>query len=299
MIEIVVLVLLCSTNSKNAKARGKSGGAAVAYTLGLWFGAEILGAFAGAAASGGDTTPALYIMALLFAAGGGVASYFIAKSGTVVVQNQNVSYAPIGAPQNMSYQGQQAQPAYQNQQPQPTYQSQHVYQGQQQQQAAYTNQAPQTTYATQHVQTNTAYPAPQSEPVYVDVPQPTAYANQQAPAVFPAVQPQVSQTVQQQAPQTQAEPGAATVNFTAKKVMGQFLVSSVTLEVNGVPYETGFKKPISIEVPAGNVHIVCYLNYMGKSGLAQTQLNLAPNQSYQLEYKSPMVVTGSGTLALS
>lgn len=237
MIEIVVVILLCVSNSKIAKARGKSGGAAIAYTIGLWFGGEILGAVFGIAASGGEVTPPVYIAALLFAVGGGVASHFIAKSGTVVTQNQ---------------------PLY----PQPN----------PQQNSPYPLQQPQPIAA-----------APVSTQVQPLPPQPG-----QQPIQVPA-----------QPLQAQQQSATATLVFLAKKVMGQLLVSTVTIEVNGVPYQTGFNQPINILAPAGNVQIVCYLNYMGKSGTAQMYVTLAPNQSYQLEYKSPMVITASGTLNIT
>lgn len=290
MIEIIVVILLCVTNSKNAKARGKSGGAAVAYTIGLWFGAEILGAIFGMAASGGDESPAIYIAALLFAAGGGVASYFIAKSGTPIAQNQPAFNNSIAAPQNASY---------------PPVTSQNTAYPAQQDTAHYNQQAQPASTAQQG---QPLPPAAGQQPVYTaqqDQPLPPP-PGQQPVYVEQQTQPQPPQPDQQplspmQAPQTQAQVqvGTATINFTAKKVMGQFLVSSATLEVNGVPYQTKFNQPISVQAPAGNVQIECYLNYMGKSGVAQTSVALAPNQTYQLEYKSPMVVTGSGTLTFA
>ena len=235
MIEIIVVILLCSKNSKNAKDRGKSGGAAIAYTLGLWFGGEILGFIIGIAANEGELIPPVYIAALLFAAGGGVASYFIAKSGQPIAQYQPQMYPPPSTPGYAATPVQPVQPAFINQQGQPV--------------------PPESSQLTQpHTQ-------PQTQPA-----------------------------------QIQEQPGQATLIFSAKKVMGQFLVSSITIEVNGVAYQAGFGQPINILAPAGHVHIVCYLNYLGKSGVAQTQVVLTPNQSYQLQYKSPMVVTDSGTL---
>lgn len=313
MIEIIVVILLCSTNSKNAKARGKSGGAAVAYTLGMWFGGEILGAVIGIAASGGDGGPAIYIAALLFAAGGGIGSYFIAKRGTVVGQSPAQGYIPP-AQQNMGYPaqpGQQLQPGqqqpYAGQPVQQPYTGQQMQSGQQQPYAG--QQVQQQPYTGQQGQ-----PLPPSgqQPVYSNqqlqpqqVQQQAAVAQQQTQATQAQqqtqeahVQAQAAQVQQQaqptQQPQQQGE--TSTIVFSAKKVMGQFLVSSVTIEVNGVPYQADFKQPITILAPAGNVQIECYLNYMGKSGIAQQFVTLAPSQTYKLEYKSPAVVTGSGTL---
>ena len=254
MLEIIAVILLCSTNSKNAKARGKSGGAAIAYTLGLWFGGEILGFAIGIGANEGEFTPPVYIAALLFAVGGGVASYFIAKRGNLVAQQQPQMYGAPPIHQYNANPGQQPQPTFINQQGQlvPPNPSQFP-------QPAFTNQ--------------------QGQPLPPN----------QAPPQQPQMQPA----------QVQEQPGTATIVFSAKKVMGQFLVSSATIEINGIPYQADFKKPINILAPAGNVQIVCYLNYLDKSGLAQMHATLAPNQSYQVNYKSPAVVTGSGTLTIT
>lgn len=227
MLEIIAVILLCSKNSANAKARGKSGGAAIAYTLGLWFGCEILGAMFGVMMSGGDTTGPAYIVALLFAAGGGVGSYFIAKSGNVIEQAPAQFYPQQTPPFNASYPNQQFQP--QN---------------------------------------------PPVQPVNT---------NPQEP-MNPIV--------------TQTQPGTATVTFLAKKVPGQFLVSSTTVILNGTMYQAEFNQPINILAPEGNVQIDCYMNYMGKSGIAQIFVALEPNKTYQLEYKSPVVMTSSGDLTI-
>jgi 3-oxoacyl-ACP reductase-like protein len=128
----------------------------------------------------------------------------------------------------------------------------------------------------------------------VGQPMPTQAATTQPPVGQPMPAPAYAPP----AP-AQAQAGTATITFLAKKVMGQFLVSSATLEVNGVPYQASFKQPIVVQAPAGNVQLVGYLNYMGRSGVAQALVALAPGQSYQVEYKSPAVVTGSGTLTVT
>ena len=83
MLEIIAVVFLCIGNNKRAKERGRSGGGAVAYTLGLWIGLEIFGAIIGTVLFYGDFW-ATYVLALLFAVTGGVVSYFISKQGTMV-----------------------------------------------------------------------------------------------------------------------------------------------------------------------------------------------------------------------
>lgn len=106
MLEIIGLVLLCNVNSKNAAARGQSGGKYVAFTILLWVGMEFLGALIGGLAGLGAGA---YILALLFAAGGAVASYFIAKgkrgaAQANYAQGAAAGYAPYGyGAQNAQY----------------------------------------------------------------------------------------------------------------------------------------------------------------------------------------------------
>ncbi|MDR0594461.1 MAG: DUF4190 domain-containing protein [Bifidobacteriaceae bacterium] len=93
MLETLAIVLFCRANLSAARARGRSAGAAVAYTIGLWLGLEALGpliALAAAGAPTGSDRPAiflLYFCALAFALGGGTASYFIAHRGRPLPQS--------------------------------------------------------------------------------------------------------------------------------------------------------------------------------------------------------------------
>lgn len=80
MLEIIAVVFLCIGNFKRAKERSRSGGGAVAYTLGLWIGLEFFGAILGSILFFGDFW-AIYLLALFFAITGGVISYFISKLG--------------------------------------------------------------------------------------------------------------------------------------------------------------------------------------------------------------------------
>ena len=77
MLEIIALIFLGNKNVKNAKKLGKSVVGVIGYTLGLWIGLEIFGATIGGVAGLGMGS---YLLALLFAIGGGVASYYITKS---------------------------------------------------------------------------------------------------------------------------------------------------------------------------------------------------------------------------
>ncbi len=79
MLEILGIIFLSNINAKNAAARGRKPGGFRGMTIGLWFGGELLGFFIGMAATNGEIYPA-YGVALLLAATGGVASYFIAKN---------------------------------------------------------------------------------------------------------------------------------------------------------------------------------------------------------------------------
>lgn len=96
MLEIIGIAFLASINGKNAAARGQKPLKYQLLTLALWVGAEILGGLIGSAMSGGELGPT-YILALIGAAGGGVASYFIAKNakqGSYLPTNYGV---PVGA----------------------------------------------------------------------------------------------------------------------------------------------------------------------------------------------------------
>ncbi|MDR2567093.1 MAG: hypothetical protein LBC97_13760 [Bifidobacteriaceae bacterium] len=102
MIEILVVILLCTSNSKAAKAQGKNGGGAVGYTIALWVGMEFLGALIGAAASGGAMLPT-YGLALFFALiGGGISMGIARKGGGRPQAPQPYPYPPQAAP---PYQG--------------------------------------------------------------------------------------------------------------------------------------------------------------------------------------------------
>ena len=74
MLEILLVWLLCKGNATKAKARGRSGGWAVGYTIILWLGMEFLGAVIGTVCYLGYVT---YVIALLFAGIGGLISWLI------------------------------------------------------------------------------------------------------------------------------------------------------------------------------------------------------------------------------
>lgn len=78
MIEIIAIILLCIRNRKRAIARGKSGGAAIAYTIALWVGFEIFGIFAAALIFGDSLL--VYVFGVVFATIGGIISWKISKS---------------------------------------------------------------------------------------------------------------------------------------------------------------------------------------------------------------------------
>ena len=95
MLEVMAVYYLCRRNRDNARARGKNGGGAIAYTICLWIGFEIIGAFVGVFLEGmlgnGDMI-LTYISALVFAAIGGLVSNLISKAGPVIVQEQPIMY---------------------------------------------------------------------------------------------------------------------------------------------------------------------------------------------------------------
>ena len=77
MLEIIAIVLLCNTNKKNAIARGRKPGVFMALTIVLWIGLEMVGMLIGQAA---ELDVGAYALAIVFAIGGGAASYFITKN---------------------------------------------------------------------------------------------------------------------------------------------------------------------------------------------------------------------------
>lgn len=81
MIEIIAVVFLCIGNNKRAKERGKSGESAIAYTIALWLGLEILGAIASVLIF--RVSGVAYIFGLIFAVIGGYISYKISRSGKI------------------------------------------------------------------------------------------------------------------------------------------------------------------------------------------------------------------------
>ena len=104
MLEVIVVYYLCKRNSENAKARGKKGGSAVAYTICLWIGFEVIGAFLGAFLSaiiGMEGVYGIYMLALVFAGIGALISNLISKSGQVIVQ-PIVPYPPQPYPPQMN-----------------------------------------------------------------------------------------------------------------------------------------------------------------------------------------------------
>ncbi|MEZ4357372.1 MAG: hypothetical protein R2876_01895 [Eubacteriales bacterium] len=85
MLEIILVWLLCRSNSKKAKLRGKSGGMAIAYTIILWFGLEFLGAIIGTSA--GMAELYIYLLAFAFAGLGAVISWLITVRNDPIEEN--------------------------------------------------------------------------------------------------------------------------------------------------------------------------------------------------------------------
>lgn len=83
MIEIFVLIFLCKGNAAKATERGRSGGAAVAYTLLLWIGLELVGLLIGLSA---EMETGAYVLAIIFAIVGGIISWAISKRGEPIIE---------------------------------------------------------------------------------------------------------------------------------------------------------------------------------------------------------------------
>lgn len=92
MIEIIVLIGLLKANARNAEQRGKSGGMAKFYTFALWIVLEITGFIIGGAM---EMEGGAYVLALVFAILGGVASNVLSKSGDIIhgeiIEDDNVN----------------------------------------------------------------------------------------------------------------------------------------------------------------------------------------------------------------
>jgi SH3 domain-containing protein len=85
MLEFIVVALLAQRNGRLAEARGHSNRQLWLITIAFWFGAELLGAFIGVAIFGShsEILGPVYLVALVFAVFGGVASYLYANSLSV------------------------------------------------------------------------------------------------------------------------------------------------------------------------------------------------------------------------
>lgn len=79
MLEVLLLIYLCKELGKILRAKGRSAGWFQFLLVILWFGGELFGAVA-AAIIGFDSGAAIYLGALLGAAGGAVLGFVIAKS---------------------------------------------------------------------------------------------------------------------------------------------------------------------------------------------------------------------------
>ncbi len=77
MLEILAIIFLGKKNAANAVARGREPGGFVALTIAIWLGMELIGAIIGKALGLGLGA---YALALLFAVGGGILSYYITKN---------------------------------------------------------------------------------------------------------------------------------------------------------------------------------------------------------------------------
>ena len=96
MIELIVLIFLCRKTTQNAGLRGQSKAGAVAYTIGLWAGMEIIGAFqAVIVMTMFNIIDQYYMLAVLWAlTGAGLGGYLALLISKI--QPEINSYAPGG-----------------------------------------------------------------------------------------------------------------------------------------------------------------------------------------------------------
>lgn len=101
MLEIILVALLCTWASKTARSKGRSGGAYVALTLGLWFGLEVLGVVIGL--SVWDEFYPAYGLGLAGAALGGIIAAVIVSSAKPVAGFIPPGQMPYYPPGQMPY----------------------------------------------------------------------------------------------------------------------------------------------------------------------------------------------------
>jgi hypothetical protein len=90
MLEIFGLIFLCKGNRKRAEDRGRKGKVAIGYTLGLWFGMELIGAVIGFLLFGFSI--GAYLLAFGFAVIGAFISWVISKSGVDTVPSMQLVF---------------------------------------------------------------------------------------------------------------------------------------------------------------------------------------------------------------
>ncbi len=90
-----------------------------------------------------------------------------------------------------------------------------------------------------------------------------------------------------------------TVFFRPKKIFGQSMLKTATLEINNSAYTVKFGKEEAFQLPAGNYDFECYSNYMGKKMHASGQLSLKAGEKYEIKYKTNAVVFLAGKVSVN
>lgn len=93
------------------------------------------------------------------------------------------------------------------------------------------------------------------------------------------------------------------VRVTAKRRFGQFLIMNAPhVEIDGVPVgEAPWGKPAHFGAAPGRHHLTVFFRYLGRqrTGEASLDVDLPPDQTVEVLYRSPWIVTNKGSLTLT
>jgi hypothetical protein len=93
------------------------------------------------------------------------------------------------------------------------------------------------------------------------------------------------------------------VQVTTKRRFGQFLITnSPHVEIDGVPVgEARWRQPTRFSAAPGRHHLAVFFRYLGRqrAGEASLDVDVGPDQTVEVLYRSPWIVTNKGSLTLT
>ncbi|GAA2094866.1 hypothetical protein GCM10009841_05630 [Microlunatus panaciterrae] len=89
--------------------------------------------------------------------------------------------------------------------------------------------------------------------------------------------------------------GRLVINLRKPMGIGSAAMLTPTIKIDGFPARCHWEQNV-FDVPAGHRHVLCEVTYMWAYGQAQTTVPVAPGQTVELYYASPMVSFGAGNL---